>query len=233
MREIGGFGAEVAEARKFTAQELKTEEEFIQYFLFLLKDDPGLAANSETALSLAQTLAKQQIEFQTNHINQPASFAAYDGDKIVGIGQLIVQNNKRGFLVGLNVDPQFRGQGVSKSLTDARIDCAKKIGCDYVDTNVASDNPLGLVTKFRDGFILTGYNIAEVCFILSKKINAEEDFDKHNGPLGELKEVSLADIASIENYTRQGWAGIDIKNIGNTKDDSPENWLLILEKVKK
>ena len=118
---------------------------------------------------------------------------------------------------------------MAKSLTDARIKSALENGCDQVVTEVFYDNPLGLVTKFKDGFGLTNYSFGTGLFTLSKRINGQENFDRKNS-VGELKELSLADLDSIEDLTRKGWIGIDIRNLGDIKDNNPVNWVLIFEK---
>jgi len=151
---------------------------------------------------------------------------------MVGIGQLGIIDRKGeryGYLSTLEVEPRYRGQGVAKSLTDARIKSALENGCDQVVTEVFYDNPLGLVTKFKDGFGLTNYSFGTGLFTLSKRINGQENFDRKNS-VGELKELSLADLDSIEDLTRKGWIGIDIRNLGDIKDNNPVNWVLIFEK---
>ncbi|MCX6780128.1 MAG: GNAT family N-acetyltransferase [Candidatus Magasanikbacteria bacterium] len=233
-REASGFGIEMTETKKIIAQELKTEEELVQYFLVLIKNDPNITASEDKVPLLAQIMAKQNLQLSKLNNNAPHFFGAYEGDKMVGIGRLYIDQdknkNKFGFLSGLVVESEYRGKDASKFLTDARMQCAQANGCEYVQTDVVVDNPTGLLTKFKDGFILTDCKGGEGLFFLSKKINALEDFDRHSGPVGELKQIPLGDTSAIEIALKQSWAGIDIKNIGNPKDASPENWILILEK---
>lgn len=233
INESGGFSAEMVETKKFIAKELTTEEEFVQFFLFLLKEDTGLATNPDTMLSVAQDLAKREIEAIKTSKNFFVSFAAFDGANVIGKGRLQITGDeeKHGFLSELGVDSAYRGKGVSKTLTDARIDYAKQKGCSYVDTHVVYDNPIGMVTKFNDGFVMTDYKYGEGQFVFSKKIDTENDFDKKKGPVGELKEVIFTDMNKIINYIEAGWVGIDIKNKHTVRDDSPDNWVLILEKA--
>lgn len=237
VRESGGFVPEAAEAKKIIAQEMKTEEELIQYFIVFFKNDPGIANDEEKITMLARILAKQTLELAALGADVPHYFGAYDKDKVVGVGKLVILKDKNkhkyGYLSELIVSKEHRGKEVSKFLTDARMGCARENGCEYLGTDVLIDNPVGLVTKFKDGFILTDCKLSDGLFVLSKKINGQEDFDRHNGPVGELKEILFTDLSAIENYVKQGWSGIDVKNIGNVRDNSPDNWLLILEKSSK
>lgn len=216
------------ETKKYSAKELKDEQELVKYFLLIFGFDV-IDRDEQRELSLAKTLAKQAMSRNENtHL-----FGTYEGDKMIGIGQLGIiekKGNKYGYLSALNVEPRYRGRGVSQSLTEARIKCALENGCDYIVTDVFYDNPLGLVTKFKDGFGLTGYNFSSGLFTLSKRINGKENFDR-NDNLGKLKELPLTDLDSIEDLTKKGWVGIDIKNIGDVKDSHPANWVLILEKL--
>ena len=109
------------------------------------------------------------------------------------------------------------------------------------------DNPIALVQKLKDGYVLGDQSFYpdEVVaqspslaerkgyFTLTKKLNGDSDYDRPSGPLGDLEEIDLTDHHAIKSRLDQGWVGIDIKNLGDAKDSSPNNWRLILEKTAK
>lgn len=221
--------------------ELNTENELADFWTTFRRNN-GIAGNDDkmekrmVAMQAKQTLAQIESQAELGHF-----FGAKSGDKMVATGKLTIrvdsQGEKHGYLSFLTVDKEFRGQGVAKQMTDVRSGFAKDRGCRHLDTDVFAENPVALVTKFNDGYLLTAIDISDDSkkFSLSKRIDgAEAKYDKKNGPLGELKEVGLAELEEIKDLLDQGYVGIDMKNIGSEenseKNVDPKKWVLILEK---
>lgn len=205
------------------------------YFAKIVSDNPKLAP--EQVREMANTLA-QQAQQRLAQKEAPADnyFGAFDGDKLIGFASLMIDkryNYHTGYMTNLNVDPTYRGKGVADSLTDARLEFARQNDCDWVSTTVDADNTKGMITKFKNGFILSDYDIVPNQFIFRKQIKSEEYFDPKQGPLGELKELSLVDIEAIEDLMVEGYRGVDIRNIGDVGNSDPSNWVLIFEAGKK
>lgn len=135
------------------------------------------------------------------------------------------------------VSSEFQGKkNLGKEITDARLKTAKDMGYEYACTEIGQTNYKSLISKFKDGFVANRFDKNEDppsngCFLLRKRTDQTEEYDKKDGPIGELKEVKISDSETIFNLIEDdNWVGIDIKNAGDITDKDPSNWLLILEK---
>jgi putative acetyltransferase len=59
-------------------------------------------------------------------------FLAIDGERVIGTAGLSKKNEREYELVKMTVDPEFRGQGISKLLLDRCLDDAKRIKAEKV-----------------------------------------------------------------------------------------------------
>lgn len=218
--------------------ELKSEQELTKFWSTFRRNN-GLENNDSVrehrliALQTVQTLRDLEQ-------NKPIHFFGIKaGEKIVATAKLEIRtkkDGKHGYLTSLTVDENRRGKGLAKQLTNARTGLARREGCTYIDTDVFTENPIALVTKLNDGYTLTdlefyGDNKEAGKFVLSKKIDGEPEYDKKDGPLGELQEVELTNLSVINNLLGQGWVGIDAKNLGDPRDKNPKQWKLIMEQT--
>ena len=87
-------------------------------------------------------------------------FAAFDGDKAVGLIGLVPQNRARQAhwtVVGMFwVDPEHRGGVVAGELIDAAIAHARDMGCNQVELSVNADNARAIRFYQRNGFVEFG-----------------------------------------------------------------------------
>lgn len=230
------------EARKeqFTRPtELTSEEDLTQFWLTFRRNNGLTMEDLAYEKQLAALQAKNTIRGLTD--NPAHFFGVKDGNKMVATGKLEIRkidDEKHGYLAFLTVDESHRGAGLAKQLTDARTETARREGCTHIDTDVFTENPIALVTKFNDGYTLTnldfyGDSKEAGSFVLSKRINGEQEHDIRTGPLGELQEVPVSDLSTIKSMLENGWVGIDVKNIGDAKDRDPKQWTLIMEQTTK
>lgn len=68
------------------------------------------------------------------------TFAAYDGDELVGMGALFV-HGQCGQLSGAATLPEARGRGAQSALMAARIALARDLGLSYVTAETGSETP--------------------------------------------------------------------------------------------
>lgn len=217
--------------------ELTTLEELTQFWLSFRRNNGLSAPKPKTEQLLASAEARATLrdlaEDKPIHL-----YGAVDGDRIIGTGKLEVWTDedeiKRGYLSHLTVDEEYRGKHVAKQITDRRIDAARELGCKFVDTKVFTENPIALVTKLNDGFFIRdiefGENTAEWgAFVLSKPITEESPYDTDTSR-SELRDVALTELETLEQMFETDWIGIDMKNLGDAKDNNPANWHMILEK---
>lgn len=151
-------------------------------------------------------------------------------------------DKKWGYLNSHSTNEPDRGQGLARQLTQKSIAVAREAGCTYVEADVVADNPRGLVTKLNDHFVITRVenrdnNPIHSRFQIMKPTEGNTAYDSiRRGAPGEtnkLEEVPLSNLSRIENLiNNEQWVGIDIKNIGNAKDNDPTKWVLILEKIR-
>lgn len=220
--------------------ELTSESDIIQFWLTFRRNN-GLADKDGTREQRLATLqAKKTMQDLENNPSLHL-FGIKEGESMVATGKLEVRtkpDGKHGYLAFLAVDESQRGKGLAKKLTDVRTDMARQEGCTHIDTDVFTQNSIALVTKLNDGYALTdvefyGDEQEAGKFLLSKKIEEEPEYDKKDGPLGALQEVSLSDLSTIKNLVEKGWVGIDAKNVGDAQEKDPKQWILIMEQTKK
>lgn len=95
--------------------------------------------NEEDIKQLALALTKDaSVEYSPDYlrkiINNPDYFAiaAFDGKRIIGIliliTYLLIEGEKKGWIEGLVVSENYRGQGIGKKLLEKVIEEAKKKG---------------------------------------------------------------------------------------------------------
>ncbi len=220
--------------------ELKTESDFIDFWATFWRNN-GLDSEGN------EDRKKRELELATYTANnitiEPARyryFGARDNGRMIATGSVEIKVDKKGlkhgYLDRLTVDEKYRGKGMAKKVTDLCSDYAKEVGCNYLDGSVDVDNPIALVTKLNDGYLVTGLELTSFddldlgLFSISKRLGDESDFDKKKGTNGNLVEENMSNLRDIEDLLSQGYVGIDIKNIGSKEDNDPKKWILILEK---
>jgi ribosomal protein S18 acetylase RimI-like enzyme len=220
--------------------ELQTKEELTQFWLNFKKNNPFSPTSPKTETRMAQKQADAMIsQIEKEGENRTTFYyGVKDESSLIGTGKLEIkqyQDGKHAYLSMLTVDDKYRGKGVAKELTDVRTEKAKQEGCTHIDTDVFSENAVALVTKLNDGYILNDIKFYDEkksagSLKLSKPIDDRAEYDKKTGELGDLQEIPLSDLIAIENLLKQGWAGIDAKNLDDEKNKDPKKWLLIMEK---
>lgn len=220
--------------------ELTTEDELVDFWrTFYRNNDVNLPVNSREAI-LGST-ARKSLREQSEEKNPKHYFGITENEKVIATGMakvLFFEGVKYGYLGLQTVDKEYRGKGLAKKITDVSTEFAKKEGCTDLMASVICDNPIGLVTKFNDGFCLKRVELYDEndedhasLFSLTKKIDNTTNYDRKE-EVGELEEVLLSDLKIIEDRIKDGWVGIDIKNLGDVKDEDPNQWKLIMERVK-
>lgn len=232
---------EARNIKQFKPEELTTEKDLTEFWLSFRRNNPFVLQTPERERRYATMQAKAELRNMREQNKPTRFFGIKDDGRLVAASKLEIRtkdDEKRGYLSMLAVDKDYRGKGLAKQLTDVRSDIARREGCTHIDTDVFTENPIALVTKLNDGYALTdlefyGDNKEAGSFVLSKKIDNEPEYDKREGPLGELQEVELSDLSAIKNLLDQGWVGIDAKNLGDSKDKDPKQWKLIMEQTAK
>lgn len=222
--------------------ELKTEKDFVDFWATFWRnnglDSEGNDDRKKRELELATKTVYNLALFPSRY----RYFGVRDSERMIATGSVEIKIDnkwlKHGYLNDLTVDEKYRGKGVAKKITDLCDNYAKEVGCDYLDGSVDIDNPIALVTKLNDGYLVTGIELTSFdeldlgLFKISKSLKRESGFDKKNGTNGNLVEENLSNLRDIEDLLTQGYVGIDIKNIGSKDDNDPKKWVLILEKSK-
>ncbi len=215
--------------------ELHSVDDLTQFLLTFRRNNGIADVNEDRGKSMAAFEAKRKVEGDDATVH---FFGIKSAEAMIATGKLNVRpqigDKKVGYLSFLSVDENFRGKGLAKKLTDAREEKAKKEGCTHMATDVFTQNPVALVTKFKDGYILNelefyGEDYDAGKFVLYKKIDGEESHDKKKGLVGTLQEVPLSNLQEIKKLLDQNWVGIDIKNVSNPENNDPTNWELIME----
>lgn len=240
MREGRYISPEALKQQLTPPAELTSEQDLTQFWLTFRRNN-GLTDKDEAREQRTAALQAKQTLRNLDQNKPTHFFGIKAGEKMVATGKLEIRtkkDGKHGYLAFLTVDEDRRGKGLAKQLTDARTDLARREGCTHIDTDVFTENPIALITKLNDGYTLTdlefyGDNKEAGRFVLSKKIDDESEYDKKDGPLGELQEVELSDLSAIKNLLDRGWVGIDAKNLGDSKDKDPKQWKLIMEQTTK
>ncbi len=228
----------IAESPKeeFVPTELTSEADLTQFWMTHNRNNNLSLSHPDRERRASMLKAQETLEEQRVNPTLHA-FGVKDGETIIATGMFEVwedpDNIKRGFLSHDTVDMAYRGKGIAKRLTDVRMQLAKEYDCPYVDCIVSAQNPIGLVTKFNDHFVLrdiTFYlNTGDAeGFSLTKKL--ETGTEPYKEPEGELEEIPLTDLKTIEARLEEGWTGIDLKNQHDATDNDPHHWTLIMVK---
>jgi len=192
----------------------------------------GEMLSSTPDLAKMEDFFKRREEKGENDI----TFVVKNAGRIVASASVQLTDNKLGKLAYCHsrlVDEAYRGQALDRRLRVAIEKFAQDNNCAFVAENIYVDNPIAIVAavKAKMALVSVQYNRKTPAFYLLKLLNGlETHYDKRVGALGELVEVPLTDISEIDKYLKAGWIGIDIKNIESARDNTPNNWILILEK---
>lgn len=72
------------------------------------------------------------------------TFGAFDSDKLIGIGTLVLhtrdKGKHKGDIVGMYVDDAYRGQGVGRKILERAIATARKLGLEQLLIQVVTTN---------------------------------------------------------------------------------------------
>ena len=118
-----------------------------------LLDAPD-AFGSVHAIEAARPLSEYE-----QRLTAGASFGAFAGDRLVGIASFIVETGPKerhkGFLAGMYVEPEARGQGVGAALIHAAVDHATGV-VEQIILHVVQDNGAAMGLYRRTGFVAFG-----------------------------------------------------------------------------
>ncbi len=223
--------------------ELTDSKDLLECMLEIRKNRGTNLADQEAEITAAKRVLDENIE-NANKNDQPLFFYAIrnDANQIVGTAKLTIYNKgseKRAHLARLTVKPEYRGKGLASILTEKTIQVALAHNCEVMDAEVDILNPPALISRLHDDFVIIDLNLeldedGERCFSTIKKLKKEPiGYDNKKGSLDELREISLAEAEQIQNLLRNGWVGIDLKNLEGRDDRDPNKWILILEKLEK
>lgn len=231
MLTENGYRPPEAEPKSIPA-ELTTIEELTDFWLTVWRNNGVPNKDPARERQVAAVQAKQTMAEMVG--GNPAYFYGIkDGQSLKAVGKLEIRSvgpEKHGYQSSLAVMEKYRGQGLAQAITETQVAKAREHECTHLDADVFSRNAVGLVTKFNDGFALTGLTLYDETagkFELSKRISGQEP-EKPAAP--EWIEAPLSDLKQIENYLHDGWIGVDLKNLGDVKDDDPDKWTVIFEK---
>lgn len=240
METRGYIPPEALEVSKLTPPiELTTKKDLAQFLITFWRNNT-LNLSPEAEKEAAMKKAKEMLELKNQNKQTIFFLGVKDGDAIVATVKLEVKDRedgeKHGYFSMLTVDKKYRGRGIAKQLVNtATEEYAKPKGCTQMSAGVYYQNPIGLVTEFNNGFVLTGLEFDDEGepsqFIIIRPIEGEPKYDRKEGPLGELQEANLADTSKIQKLLEQGYAGIDIRNLGDEKDKNPDKWVLIMQRL--
>lgn len=219
---------------------LKTKEQLIDFFstyVRLQKDPIKFLPDMETwvekkaaeALEEIQTRAESGAE--TKHFPQRHFFGVYDGDKMIGTGEVHIlrQKNKKKFayLCHMVVDPEYRTRQVSVQLGRAQAELAEQEGCEFLSALVNTRN-LPIIKQALNN----GFHIGEVItyrkkeprwseFKIFKKIappdqSVQAAVDQKTAP---KLQVPLFDIEEIKNKLSEGYIGTRLVEVETSSID--------------
>src|SRR3989338_701557 len=225
---------EAAETRLIPT-ELSSQGDLQQFWLAFRRNN-GLQLEDADREERAAALQARETLNELGKSEEPVYFFGIkkDGKVVATVRLQTWEDNddvKRGYFSLLTVDPELRGKKVAQSLRDVCVDVSRREGCWYLNAHVFSENPIGLVTELNDGFAVVDFDFQDDTqtaggFIIRKDLANEAPYDRSRGPVGELQEVALTDLATIKELLDTGWLGIDMKNLGNPKDNDPKQWQL-------
>ena len=126
-------------------------------------------ADAETITQLAMLLYESEaneydaeLEAHKEYLTNPemAIFLTFDGDKAIGFSHTSLRydyvegtsGGTIGYLEGIYVDPNYRGQGVAKELVTLCENWAKEKGCAEFASDCGLDNTNSLAFHLNIGF---------------------------------------------------------------------------------
>jgi ribosomal protein S18 acetylase RimI-like enzyme len=118
-----------------------------------------LAALAEAPYAFFSTLAQEEQfaeETWRERAGRGTTFAAWDGDAIVGLATGLDRGADGWHLVGMWVSPKLRGSGVADRLVGAVCDAARQSGATSVTLWVTEVNGRARAFYRRLGFVPTG-----------------------------------------------------------------------------
>lgn len=149
--------------------------------------------------------------------------------EIVAIGRVRPRNRNEsrwGNIADLSTADDYKGNELAVKIIGELERVAKdEEGCVGLYAEVVRDNPIGLVPEFQSGLILVGLDMNT--FHVEKKFSHAKE---EGGQKPVWQETKLNDARKIRELLREGWYGVDIKNIGDAKNNKPADWKLIFEK---
>jgi ribosomal protein S18 acetylase RimI-like enzyme/ribosomal protein S27AE len=133
-----------------------------------LSDAEAIRAVARRSLEASYTLSPQTIEGAVTqwYADDTLAEKLEDGDRlvlvaerdgeVVGFTESQIVEDGEGDLLWLHVDPDFRGEGIGKSLFGATRDRLTDIGADRLRGRVLRDNPTGNTFYEDVGFVKAG-----------------------------------------------------------------------------
>ncbi len=149
-----------------------------------------------------------------------------------------VINGERIFLNHAVVDSQFRGKGLLSQMENILIKAAREKGCRYVSAHISLCNVHSLVSHFKKGFVAYAHPQAPDFVKIIKDIDVKDQ--ESLIPNGEAIEVPLSEIHEIEQRFKDGFVGVDLKNVSiqdgesvvaDKENRNTSNWTLIMRKT--
>lgn len=226
-------------------KEMVSENDFQIFFKFIYEnfgDQPVVLTTEEKqrAIAIAQKAREKWEKAQGSKVYY--GITDMDSGEMAATGFLDIMKARdgedQGWIKFLAVAPDLRGRGLAQQIKNRIEIMAREKGCSTLNCTVLVNNPLGLDVELKDGFIFTDLFFDKDenwKFFGYKRLDNIEDADKKNGPLGHMQEVKLSETETLKRLVDQSaedqWAVIDIKNLGDNKNNNPENWALILEKI--
>jgi ribosomal protein S18 acetylase RimI-like enzyme len=119
-------------------------EEYRRCRLDALQDSPSAFATSFEEES-ARDVQFFRDRFERQQATDTAMFAAFDGERIVGLTGILCEDRERRkhkmSIVSVFVRPEYRGRGIARDLMQRAIDHAKSVGIvTHLELGVESEN---------------------------------------------------------------------------------------------
>lgn len=176
-------------------------------------------AEEKAKEALAEIQARAEDSDKTKYFPQRYFFGVYDGDKMIGTGEvhILCQKNKTkyAYLGHMVVDPEYRTKQVSVQLGKAQAELAAQEGCEFLTALINTRNLPIIKQALNNGFY-----IGEVITYRKReprwsefKIFKKIDQSAQGEQLGVVPktaqklQVPLFDIEEIKNKLSEGYIG--------------------------
>lgn len=210
---------------------LKTREQLVDFFStyaklqkdpikFLPDVESWVQEKADKALSEMQ--AREENEENKNKFPQSHYFGVYDGDKMVGTGEVEISRKKNkkksAYLCHLTVDPGYRTKQVSIRLGEVQAELAKREGCEFMTALINTRNLPIIKQALNNGFYIgevINYRKKEPRwseFKIFKKVD-EQIQDGNLDKVSEVVQVPLFNIEDIENRLNEGFVGTKLVEV--------------------